>query len=186
MKDKNILEEIKRFVEEECKKSNLGNEILVNHLVRVVEHARKLAENLGADLEIVELAAWLHDIGSIIHGRKNHHVTSSEIARKKLKELGYPKEKIEKVRHCILVHRGSNDIKPEIIEAKILIEVDALPCFDCLEGQFLWAIERDGVKNKQELGKIIREKLINKWNQLSSESKELIKPKFDAAMLLLK
>jgi len=40
-------------------------------------------------------------------------------------------------------------------------------------------------KSLEEAKKSIFIKLQNKWNQLSLESKELIKPKYEAAMLLL-
>ncbi|MFH1608077.1 MAG: HD domain-containing protein [archaeon] len=181
----NIIEEVRKFVEEECSKNKLGEEILVNHILHVVEGSKKLAKKLNADSEIVEIASWLHDIGSIIHGRENHHITGAKIAEEKLIELGYPLEKIEQIKKCILNHRGSIGNNVESIEEKIIIEADSLPCFDHLEGQFLWVIERDGVKNQQELRKIVRQKLINKYNQLSLEGKELIKPKYEAAMLLL-
>lgn len=182
--ENNIVEQVRKFVEEECKKNNLGEEILINHIIPVVKYSKELAEKLGSDLEIVEISAWMHDMGSVIYKREDHHITGAEIAEKKLKELNYSEDKIEKVKHCILAHRGSNDIQPATPEARIIIEADALPCFDHLEGQFLWVIERDGVKNQQEIRKIIRQKLINKYNQLSVEGKEVIKPKYEAAMLL--
>ena len=184
-KEKNIVDEVRKFVEEECKKNNLGEEILINHIILVVEYAKELSEKLNADVEIVEISAWLHDIGSIICGRENHHLTGAEIAEKKLKELNYPDEKIEKVKKCILNHRGSIGNNLESVEEQILVEADCLPCFDHLEGQFLWVIERDGIKNQQEIRKIIRQKFINKYNQISLEGKKLIKPKYDAVMLLL-
>ena len=64
-------------------------------------------DELGGDKEVVLVASWLHDIGSIVHGRDDHHITSTQIAEEKLKELKYPKEKIEMVKKCIMNHRGS-------------------------------------------------------------------------------
>ena len=37
----------------------------------VARYAEILADELGGDKEIILISAWLHDIGSIIHGREN-------------------------------------------------------------------------------------------------------------------
>ncbi len=185
--EKNIVEEIRKFVEDECKKPNANYpEAYKYHFVYVHSIAKNLAEKLNADVELVEIAAWLHDIGSIIYGRKNHHITGAEIAEKKLNELGYPVEKIEKVKKCILNHRGSKEVENnrDFIEAKIITEADVLDAFDNISKQFLVTLVYEK-KFLEEAKKSIFIKLQNKWNQLSLESKELIKPKYEAAMLLL-
>jgi len=184
MENKNIIEEVRKFVEEECKKHLLGEELLMNHFVPVVNYAKKLSENENVDLELIEISAWLHDIGSIIYGRKDHHITGAEIAEKKLKEIGYPEEKINKVKKCIFNHRGSVKNNFESTEEKIVAEADCLTFFDTLEGSFLWVIDADKIKNQKEIKQSIKNKSINKWNQLSPEAKKLIKPKFEAIMLL--
>lgn len=133
-----IGEQIKRFVEEECKKpsSKYGYGPYINHFVPMHDYAINLGKKLNADLEIIELAAWLHDIGSIVFGRENHHVTSAEIAVKKLRELKYPEEKIEKVKLCILNHRGSVNNKKESVEEQIIADADAMSAFNHIEGLF--------------------------------------------------
>ena len=183
----NIVEEIRLFVENECKKptSKYGYEPFVFHFKPVVEHAEKLAEELSADKEIVSIAAWLHDIGSIVHGREEHHITGAKIAEEKLKELNYPQEKIELVKKCILHHRGSVPSKRETIEEQIIAEADVMSTFDNIPGIFKAAFVFE--KNSQgEAKESVRKKLERKWNQLHFEnSKRIIKPKYDAAMLLL-
>ncbi|NTV58596.1 MAG: hypothetical protein HGA74_15130 [Deltaproteobacteria bacterium] len=42
------------------------------------------------------------------------------LAEKKLFELGYPEDKIAKVKMCILTHRGSQNMKKESVEAQII------------------------------------------------------------------
>lgn len=183
----NIITQIRNFVEEECKKpsSKYGYEPYLYHFIQVHKYAKILAEKLKADVEVVELAAWLHDIGSIMCGRDNHHLTSTEIAEKKLRELNYPSEKIEKVKHCILSHRGSKEIKRETIEAQIVAEADAMSHFDNIAGIFQATFLFEN--QTQESAKIsVKQKLTNSWEKLSPEAKEIIKDKFDAAMLLLK
>ncbi len=181
-----IIEKVRMFVEEECKKpiSKYGMDALENHFKSVVFHVEKLSDEFGGDKEILIISAWLHDIGSVIYDRKNHHITGADIAEKKLNEFNYPLEKVKKVKHCILCHRGSQNIPPETIEAKILIEADALSAFDCLSGHFKAAFIYEG-KNQLEAKKVVKEKWINKYKQLSEISKKLVKPKYEAAMLLL-
>lgn len=184
----NIIQEIKKFVESECKKpsSKYGYELFPFHLVPVAEYAGKLADELGGDKEIILLAAWLHDIGSIVCGRENHHLTGAKIAEEKLKKLNYPPEKIEKVKDCIISHRGSQNIKPKTIEAQILVEADTLSAFNDVTGLFQCAFFYEKLP-REEAKKSVRQKLENKWKQLRFEnSKRIIKPKYDAAMLLLK
>ena len=108
-KNNNIETEVKIFVETECQKptSKYGAEPFEFHFIPVVKYSRQLARQMKIDLELITLAAWLHDIGSIIHGRQNHHLTSAKIADEKLKELNYPSDKIDLIKKCILNHRGS-------------------------------------------------------------------------------
>lgn len=181
-----ITEEIRKFVEEECRKptSKFGYEIYPTHFVPTTNYAKLLAEKLNADVEVVELAAWLHDIGSIAYGRENHHITGAEIAEIKLKELNYPQSKIEEVKHCILSHRGSQDITPKTIEAQILADADGMAMFDRVEGAFMAAFIYEKL-GQVEARKSVKEKLINSFNKLSPKAKEIIKPKYKAAMLLL-
>lgn len=181
-----IVEEIRKFVESECKKptSKYGYEPYYCHFIPMRDYAVRLAREMNADVEIVELAAWLHDIGSIINGREDHHVTGAEIAEKKLKELNYPKDRIEKIKHCILTHRGSQNIKGESVEAQIIIEADSMSNFDNIGGIFKAAYVFENL-NQLEAREVVKEKLINKYNQLSDDSKKIIQLKYEAAMLLL-
>lgn len=183
-----IVDEVKAFVEEECKKpsSRYGYEPFLFHFIPMTEYAGKLADELGGDKEVVLIAAWLHDIGSIVHGRKDHHITGAKIAEEKLKELQYPAEKIELVKKCILNHRGSQQNGRDSIEEQIIAEADAISNFDNIAGIFKAAFLYED-QTQGEAKDSVRQKLERKWEQLHFEnSKELIKPKFEAAMLLLK
>ena len=185
MKD-NIIEIVRLFVEEECKKpeSKYGYDPFPFHLVPMAGHADKLCLKLGGDREVVLIAAWLHDIGSIIRGRKDHHITGAKIAEEKLKELRYPDEKIEQVKKCILNHRGSQQNERDSIEEQIIAEADVISNFDNIAGIFMAAFIEG--KSQEEALESARQKLQRKWNQLHFESsKNLIRPKYSAAMLLL-
>jgi uncharacterized protein len=152
----------------------------------MAEYAEKLTDQLGGDKEIVLIAAWLHDIGSIIYGREDHHITGAKIAEEKLKELGYSDEKIELVKQCILNHRGSKHNERKSLEEKIIAEADVMSNFDNIAGIFKAAFVYEN-KTQGEARDSVRRKLERKWRQLHFEnSKKIVKPKFEAAMLLLK
>jgi len=182
------INKIKQYVEEEHLKptSKYGYEPYKFHLIPMVKYAENLADELGGDKEIISLAAWLHDIGSIIHGRKNHNITGTKIAEKKLKELNYPLEKIELIKKCIINHRGSQKNNRETIEEKIIAEADAMSNFDNIAGIFKAAFIYENMDQGQ--AKIaVRKKLENKWQRLHfKNSKKIIKPKYEAAMIILK
>ncbi len=184
----NIIKEVRKFVEEESLKptSKYGYEPFLYHFIPTVKYAKELADRLGADKEIVVISAWLHDIGSLMKGRKDHHLTGAKIAEKKLKELNYPKERIELVKKCILNHRGSQKNNPTTIEERIIADADALSNFDNISGIFKAAFIYEKLDQK-EAQKAVRKKLENKWNQLHfKDSRKIIRPKYEAIMTILK
>ncbi len=180
-----VVEEIRKFVEGECKKptSKYGYEPYNAHFVPVYNYAKSLAIKRNADVAVVELAAWLHDIGSIIHGRENHHATGAEIAEKKLREFGYPESKIELVKKCIFNHRGSTKFDKESKEEQIIADADVMSHFDSIGGIFRAAFSFEN-HNQVSANHAVRTKLINSYNKLSPSAKGVIKPKYEAAMLL--
>ena len=101
-------EEIREYVFNECNSSKnaFGRAFFEQHLSVVVEYARTLGKTLDADLEIVELAAWLHDIAAVqdVAALRRHPALSAEIARKMLLEKGYPSERTQRVAACIASH----------------------------------------------------------------------------------
>ncbi|MCC7569877.1 HD domain-containing protein [Candidatus Micrarchaeota archaeon] len=182
-----IVDEIKTFVEQECNKptSKYGYEPFPYHFTPTVKYAGQLADVLGGDKEVILIAAWMHDIGSIVHGRDDHHITGARIAEEKLKELKYPEEKIELVKKCILNHRGSQNRERKSLEEQIIAEADTMSTFDNLSGLFKAAFVYEHLDQK-EANTSVKEKMKRKWNQLHFEkSKEILKPKYEAAMLLL-
>ena len=182
-----IVEEVRKFVESESQKptSKYGYEPYQFHFIPMVKYAQELADELGADKEIVTLAGWMHDIGAVMEGREKHHIYGANIAEQKLRELNYPEDRIEKVKNCIFNHRGSVDNARETLEEKIVAEADAMSNFENIGGLFKAAYEFENL-DQEEARKSVKAKLQRKYNKLHFEkSKEIIKPKYDAAMLLL-
>lgn len=185
--NKKLIEKTRSFVLSECKKpeSHYGLQPFDNHFVPMVRHALDLAKKYKADEEIVALAGWLHDIGSIVNGRKDHHKTSANIAEEFLKKQNYPADRIKLIKDCILKHRGSIRSNRVTLEEKIIAEADVMNNFDNIAGPFMAAFLYEGLDQKQAT-RSIREKLKRKWRQLHfPESKRLLKKKYEAAMLLL-
>ncbi len=112
---------IYEFAESSCKLSSHGWE----HVVRVFELADRIGRKEKADMEILLVAAILHDVGRMISEEK-HALASAKLSRDLLKDLGFEEKKIEKIVHCILAHSFSSGILPETLEAKILSDADKL------------------------------------------------------------
>jgi uncharacterized protein len=95
------------------------------HVTSVVDLALKLAELTNADSEIVEAAAWLHDI------RKErgplHAIEGAKFARTFLKKTDFPPHKIEAVAQAINQHMGLWRDEPLTnLEAMVLWDADKL------------------------------------------------------------
>ncbi len=103
----------------------------IEHTYRVLKLARLLAKNENANMEIVEIAAILHDIARVREdkdksGHTDHAALGAKMAEKILKELNYPEDTVKGVVHCIETHRFRGEKAPKTIEAKILFDADKL------------------------------------------------------------
>ena len=155
------------------------------HMLPVIKCAKKLAKIYEADEEIVELAALLHDIGRTkLHDDKNHHISGVPEAEKILKKYNYSEKIIEEVKHCVKSHRGSKNIKPETMIAKIVANADAMAHFDVLPIFFYWRRDK---KSFEEIIKWIDEKIERDWNKkiTLSKAKKIVEKKYRAIRLLL-
>lgn len=96
------------------------------HVQAVVRLALRLAELTGADREVVEAAAWLHDIRK--KGRGDQHGRNgASAARRILAETDFPPDKIEAVADAISKHVGLFTNQPvEPLEAAVLWDADKL------------------------------------------------------------
>jgi predicted metal-dependent HD superfamily phosphohydrolase len=96
------------------------------HITRTVNAVKLIAENSGinkSDLEILEIAAWFHDVG-ILDSFENHEEKSAKIAEIFLKKHNYPDEKINKVISCI--NATNLNSKPSNLLEQIIRDADVI------------------------------------------------------------
>ena len=169
-----------------AKQENIfGMEAYDHHFVSVVRYAKQLAKKTNANKEIVEVSAWLHDVGSVLGDYKNHHITGAKYAGKFLEKNNYPKEKIEAVQHCIMAHRGSKQIPRKTIEAKCLADADAMAHFDQVGSLFSLAMKTHHM-SVPEAEKFILAKLQRSYKKLTPRAKKIVAEKYRATKILLK
>lgn len=95
------------------------------HVTAVVALARKLAQLTGADEEIVEAAAWLHDVRK--DAKDQHPVEGAKFARTYLPKTDFPSKKIDQVAQVIEDHMGLwRDTPLTYLESQILWDADKL------------------------------------------------------------
>jgi uncharacterized protein len=181
----NKLEEIKKIVREKH-----SEEDFKLHIIPVVKNSLLLAKKLGADIEVVEVSAYLHDIGRAKYtegaDEENHHIVGEKKAEEILKKLNYDNNFIEKVKHCVLSHRGSKEPKPKTLDAKIVNTADAMAHFD----SFLDLMVHFYEDYNQDLNKaisVLDAKIERDWNKKISipEARKIAKPKYEAIKLLI-
>jgi uncharacterized protein len=101
-----------------------------DHTERVYELCLRIGRKEKADLEVLKIAAVLHDIGreqeDKSNGRICHSRRGADLAREILEKYLLDKEKIAKVAHCIETHRFRGESTPKSLEAKVLFDADKL------------------------------------------------------------
>ncbi|MDD5739050.1 MAG: HD domain-containing protein [Candidatus Pacebacteria bacterium] len=101
-----------------------------SHVERVKNLALRIGKIEKANLELLEVAVLLHDIGRRdemkAQGAFCHAIQSGKIARKILPKYGFNQKTINEIAHCIEAHRYRNDIIPNTIEANVLYDADKL------------------------------------------------------------
>jgi len=100
------------------------------HTQRVLNLCMHIGKKENANMEILQLAAILHDIGRGLQDKSNGKICHAEkgaiLAKGLLKRYNVDEGKINEIIHCIESHRFRNNKAPETREAKILYDADKL------------------------------------------------------------
>ena len=178
----NIVEKIKQELMNLVNKNQekLGYNIWEVHVKSVVKNAVLLAKKCGADEEIVELAALLHDIArAALEGPNDeHHIYGAKIAVEMLTKYNYPQARIKRVRDCVLNHQAGAEFSRNTIEEECVADADALSHFEDIPGMFYLAYIRKGL-SVAEGTEFVREKLKGDYLKLSEISKKEFKKKYE-------
>ena len=144
-----IFENLRHEIYHRCQKpTNQFGMGCYYHIIAVVKNGEILAEQYGADKEIVMIAAWLHDIASITDYSlyELHHIHGAEMAHRILKEYGYDDKRISLVQKCIRNHRGSISSEKITLEELCVADADAISHFDSVPSLLYLAYVQKGTK----------------------------------------
>ena len=152
----------------------------------VAEYAKRLGGALRADLEIIELAGWLHDISAVqdFTALPRHPALSAEIARKLLREKDYPAERIERVAKCIASHSAPVQTGNGLPEEVCVSNADAMsqivkPVYWLY---FAFRIRQLGFAEGREW---LRQRVENNWAALIPPARAIIEKEYSRTRELL-
>lgn len=179
-KYKNIIKDINTLLNDICDDGRMKY-----HIIPVVKISLEMAKKLNADIQVVEISAYLHDVTKILGDKKNHHITGAQYAREFLQKYDFDNKKIKLIETCIKNHRGSTNSRRKTIEEKIISTADAishieypLPLFYTWYGKRKCTIENGAIE--------IKSKLQRSWNKIEFKyKKDEIKNKYNYLMEVL-
>jgi len=98
------------------------------HVERVYSLCMKLGRAEDADLDVLKIAALLHDIGlrEEFDKGEDHSKVGTDAARRILLDLAIPEYFVEQVCYAISSHRFGGGVRAVTLEARILQDADRL------------------------------------------------------------
>jgi uncharacterized protein len=112
-----LTEELKRIVKEKMS-SFEGTAHSYEHVDPVVKIALLLARKEKADMELVQIAAILRDVGRCVG--QPHNETGAKLASEILKNLDYSPQKIKEIARIVLLQNVDSKDKLSSLEEKIV------------------------------------------------------------------
>ena len=175
-----LINDIKNLLNDLCKDDRVKY-----HINPVVEIACDMSKKLGADIQVVEISAYLHDITKITGEREKHHITGAYYAERFLKKYNIEDEKVEQIKNCIKKHRGSYEGKRNTLEEKIIATADAVAHIEHpLTLFYAWYGRRQCSIDEGADG--IIKKLQKSWNKIEFDDvKEKLNKKYKNIMKIL-
>ena len=119
-----VIEYVKKMTSENGRPSNYPFRSRFEHTMRVYRWAIKLQSKLGGDLDVIVLAALLHDIGW--DDERPHGEVGAELAVEYMDSIGIDPETIRRVGEIIMIHEDKDSDVDLSLECKIVMDADLL------------------------------------------------------------
>jgi uncharacterized protein len=181
----NTIENVRNILLDYCEKhqAHIGYDYWNDHIKVVIKHALILADKYGADKEIVELGALLHDISMPAEygARSEHFHYSAEMTENILTEQGYPRDRLDCVKACVYNHAGRNAHLRSSIEEHCVADGDGLAHFDRIPSLFSLAYGLHKM-DLEEGREYVKRRLIDDFNELTEPTKKDFERKYKTIM----
>ncbi|NPE30852.1 HD domain-containing protein [Methanococcoides sp. SA1] len=121
-----LIEKTRQFVADVLADEPSSHEM--SHIERVESTCMLIRAEEGGNLQVIRLAALLHDVGVVKEHREggDHAAHSAEIAHDLLMKEGLEPSVVDHVVSCIRTHRFSRGHKAESLEGQILQDADRI------------------------------------------------------------
>lgn len=158
-----------------------------HHIELVYKIATENAGEYGANYSIVALAALLHDVASVTNKEftEEHHIIGARIAEEILEKYELSEEELDLIKRCILNHRGSILVDKTTPEEVCVADSDAMAHFYSVPSLLRMVYVEKGL-SIDDGAEFVSNKLERSFNKLSEKGKEIIKPHYEAAKVLLR
>ena len=158
-----------------------------HHIESVYKIATENAYEYGANYNIVALAALLHDVASVTNKdfTEEHHIIGARIAEEILEKYELTEEELDLIKRCILNHRGSRLVDKTTPEEVCVADSDAMAHFYSVPSLLRMVYVEKGL-SIDDGAEFVANKLERSFVKLSDKGKELIKPHYEAAKILLR
>jgi uncharacterized protein len=182
-----VVDDVAARVEAACHNDTnvFGAQIWDHHILRVVENARWLAEELGADRETVTVAALLHDYASLVDPDyiDAHHEHGARLAAEVL-DGRYDDERVGMVQHCIRAHRGSRGPDPSSPAAHCVASGDGMAHIQAVPSLLRAAYVHRGMSVADGVAWVAG-KLDGSWEKLHPVAADRVRGRYHAARTVL-
>ncbi len=180
---------VREYVFQACQREQnvLGPSFFEEHLVVVADYGARLAVRLHADPEVVEIAAYLHDLSAVCDPSTlpTHAKASADLAKRFLNKRGYPGPTVSSVADAIISHSAPLQIDSASPEAVCVSNADAAarilrPAYWLY---FAFSVRKQAFEEGRRWLRVLFEE---QWRNLIEPAKELIATQYSRAMDLLR
>lgn len=119
-----IIEFVKEQISKNGRPSNYPFRSRFEHTMRVYRWAIKLQAKVGGDLDVIALAALLHDVGW--DEDKDHGEIGAQIAVDYLDGIGVDPDVISRVGEIIRIHEDKDTTEELSLECQVVMDADLL------------------------------------------------------------